>query len=152
MKVLHYTYHKAVNGQILTTPRVGQIVIIKEANVPRGIWKLGKIENLIKGADGQVRTAQVRLTNNRNILRAINQLYPLEVPNQDLDKGLSSKETDESLDPKQSNQSNESEQSNEPTDSDKDRRFPIRKAAIIARQRINQLQRDDAVTVLFIIT
>ena len=65
---------------------------------------------------------------NKYVLRAINQLYPLEVPNPDYDKELSS---------------NENTNLSGDVNSDKlikqaDSRC-LRQAAIIARQRINQL-------------
>ena len=85
-------YHKVIKGQISYIPKPGQVVIIKEDNIPRAVWKLGYIERVVKGSDGHVRTAQIRLPSNKCVLRAINQLYPLEVPNPDNDKELSSKE------------------------------------------------------------
>ena len=53
---------------------------------------MGKVERVVKGSDGHVCTAQIRLPSNKCVLRAINQLYPLEVPNPDNNKELSSKE------------------------------------------------------------
>ena len=68
-------------------------------------------------------------------------MYPLEVPNPDYDKELSSEEN--------------TNLSDDLVNSDKlikqaDSRC-LRQAAIIARQRINQLQSDEPVTVLFVI-
>ena len=40
---------------------VGDIVIIHEENCPRGLWKLGRVEELLKGNDGHVRGAVVRV-------------------------------------------------------------------------------------------
>ena len=40
---------------------VGGIVTIFDDKLPRGLWKLGKIEELILGADNQVRGARVRV-------------------------------------------------------------------------------------------
>ena len=134
-------YHKVVKGQTSCIPKPGQIVIIKEDSIPRAVWKLGKIDKVVKGLDGHVRTAQIRLPSNKCVLRAINQLYPLEVPNPDYDKELSSEEN--------------TNLSDDLVNSDKlikqaDSRC-LRQAAIIARQRINQLQSDEPVTVLFVI-
>ena len=136
--------HKAVKGLIPVIPRKGQVIIIRDDHVSQGVWKLGRIETVVEGADGNIRTAKVRLPSNKCILRAVNQLYPLEVPNLDHDKELSSRQasklTDELVD---------SDQSAEHMKFDS--RRPTRQAAIIARQRINQLQRDDPITVLFAI-
>ncbi|XP_047145943.1 uncharacterized protein LOC124818872 [Hydra vulgaris] len=38
----------------------GDVVIIQDANLVRGLWKLGVIENLSPSTDGQVRAANVR--------------------------------------------------------------------------------------------
>jgi len=36
-------YHKFSKGQIHTHTGVGQVVLIKEDNMPRGVWKIGRI-------------------------------------------------------------------------------------------------------------
>ena len=62
---------------------VGDIVIIHDENYPRGLWKPGKVESLLPGADGNVRGTFVRvhLSGQRSVLlkRPIQRLYPLEV-------------------------------------------------------------------------
>ena len=62
---------------------VGDIVIVHDENYPRGLWKLGKIESLLPGTDGNVRGAFVRVhsSGQHSILlkRPIQRLYPLEV-------------------------------------------------------------------------
>ena len=68
-------YHKVVKGQTSCISKPGQIVIIKEDSIPRAVWKLGKIDKVVKGVDGHVRTAQIRLPSNKCVLRAINQLH-----------------------------------------------------------------------------
>ena len=85
-------YHKVVKGQTSYIPKPGQIVIIKEDNISRAVWKLGKIDKVVKGLDGHFCTAQICLPSIKCVLRAINQLYPLEVPNPDYDKELNSEE------------------------------------------------------------
>ena len=133
-----------MKGQIPVTPRKGQVVIIRDDHVSRGVWKLGRIEMVVEGADGNIRTAKVQLPSNKCVLRAINQLYPLEVPNLDHDKELSSRQTSKLTD-----ELVDSDQSAEHMKFDSKR--PTRQAAIIARQRINQLHMDDLITVLFAI-
>ena len=34
--------------------QTGDVVVLKEGNMPRSSWRLGKIEGLIKGHDNQV--------------------------------------------------------------------------------------------------
>ena len=61
---------------------VGDIVIIHEENRPRGLWKLGRVEELLKGNDGHVRGAVVRVaskeTNFTVLRRPVQRLYPVE--------------------------------------------------------------------------
>ena len=56
------------------------MVVVHDENLPRGFWKLGRINEVIPGRDGEVRGAVVRLSSGRGILRRPSQLlYPLEV-------------------------------------------------------------------------
>ena len=60
----------------------GDIVVVYTDNQPRSCWKLGRIERMIIGADGQRRAATVRVSNNgrtSTLNRPIQHLYPLEV-------------------------------------------------------------------------
>ena len=57
--------------------KVGHIVVVKD-NLPRGCWKLGRIVELIKGSDQQVRSAKVLLSSKKVIGRPLNLLYPVE--------------------------------------------------------------------------
>ena len=47
--------------------------------MPRGMWRVGKIEKLNPSADGQIRTVDLRLVNGRTVKRPIKLLYPLEM-------------------------------------------------------------------------
>ena len=40
---------------------VGDIVVVFDEKLPRGLWKLGKVEGLIPGADNMVRGGLVLL-------------------------------------------------------------------------------------------
>ena len=61
---------------------VGDIVIVHEENLPRGLWKLGRVEKLMVGTDGRVRCAEVRvITSGRlssTMKRPLQHLYPIE--------------------------------------------------------------------------
>ncbi|XP_053407961.1 uncharacterized protein LOC128559664 [Mercenaria mercenaria] len=59
-------------------PSVGDVVLIKD-DLPRGLWKMGKVIKLIMSNDGQYRSAKVNLSNGRTIGRTLNHLYPVEV-------------------------------------------------------------------------
>ena len=60
----------------------GDVVLVKEDNLKRNQWKMGLIEDLIRGKDGIVRGATVRLCSKgkRELLsRPIQKLFPLEL-------------------------------------------------------------------------
>ena len=62
----------------------GDVVIIHEDGLHRGLWKLGRVESLFKGKDGLVRGAVVKSTtpkkgNTTRLRRPLQRLYPLEL-------------------------------------------------------------------------
>ncbi|XP_074629581.1 uncharacterized protein LOC141887214 [Acropora palmata] len=66
------------------TVAVGDVVIVHEDGLHRGLWKLGRVESLIKGKDGLVRGAVVKSTtpkrrNPTRLRRPLQRLYPLEL-------------------------------------------------------------------------
>ena len=54
-------YHKGKYEAQLRTVSVGDVVIVYEENVKPGFWKIGKVEEVIRGRDGVVRGAKVRV-------------------------------------------------------------------------------------------
>lgn len=60
----------------------GDIVLIQEDNVKRNNWKLGIVEKLVTGKDGQIRGARVRKATTRGkpeiLSRPLQKLFPLE--------------------------------------------------------------------------
>ena len=56
---------------------IGDVILIKD-ELPRGSWRMGRIQEVIKSRDGQVRSAKVLLPSNRVIGRPLNLLYPVE--------------------------------------------------------------------------
>ena len=70
----HNLKHKAK----LVTPKVGDVVIIKNDKRNRGKWQLGVVVQLLTGKDGFVRGAKLRA--GKGVLeRAVQLLYPLEL-------------------------------------------------------------------------
>ena len=118
--------HKGPKSQVKRQPKIGEIVIIKDDNLPRRAWKLGRIKSYIFSKDNQIRAVKVQLPNKNILDRAINHLYPLEIP---------------------SVVNNESEfnvTNNIPVTTDREpleEPRPVRKAAVEARQKLkDQLQ------------
>lgn len=70
--------HKQPRVVSKLTPTEGQIVQIKGDNKNRESWKVGKITNLVKGADGLVRVAHVKVGDS-TFTRSIAHLFPLEL-------------------------------------------------------------------------
>ena len=64
--------------------KVGDVGILKNDSVARAFWKLGKIEELLPGRDGIVRSAVVTVSlgtssSNQRLRRPIQHLIPIEV-------------------------------------------------------------------------
>lgn len=65
-----------------TSIAMGDTVIVHEENHPMGLWRLGRVRELIQGVDGNVRGALVRVQSgggHSTIRRPVQRLYPLEV-------------------------------------------------------------------------
>ena len=66
--------------------QLGDLVFLKEDNMKRNRWKLGKVEELIVSKDSVVRGAVIRISRSGNpsvlLRRPLQLLYPLEVQSQ----------------------------------------------------------------------
>ena len=59
----------------------GDIVLIKEDNLKRNAWTMGKVEELITGQDGVTRGAKVRISStgkSETVSRPLQKLFPFE--------------------------------------------------------------------------
>ncbi|KHJ97185.1 hypothetical protein OESDEN_02845, partial [Oesophagostomum dentatum] len=65
------------------TPKISDIVVVAEKNVPRGKWPLGVIVKLAYDGSKIARSATVRMPNGKTLNRSLNQLYPLEITAED---------------------------------------------------------------------
>ena len=75
-------YHKLNHVEPDRIARIGEVVLVHQENISRSSWKVGVIEKVIKGRDGKVRGACVRLIARGKpvyIDRPVQKLYPLEV-------------------------------------------------------------------------
>ncbi|VDK50375.1 unnamed protein product [Anisakis simplex] len=71
---------KLINRRL---PRLGEVVIIHEEAKPRPLWRLGMINKLNKGKDGNIRSAELNCGPNKSLSRPLNLLYPLEIDEED---------------------------------------------------------------------
>ena len=58
------------------------IVVVFADDHPRSFWRLGRVERVITGADGQKRAATIRVSNKGHtstLDRPIQHLYPMEI-------------------------------------------------------------------------
>ncbi|VDK17639.1 unnamed protein product [Anisakis simplex] len=102
--------HKGPRSTTSRPPRLNEIVLVAEENVPRGNWLLGRIKEIRSGAGDVIRTALVQMPNGNIWTRPINHLCPLETdiespednpnppPNTDNDDPITHPQNDPNLD------------------------------------------------------
>ena len=77
--------HRYSAKKTLCCPSVakGDVVIVHDDTLPRGLWKLGRVQEVLTGRDGLPRAALVRVASRdrQHILlrRPLQLLYPLEI-------------------------------------------------------------------------
>ncbi|MFH4977218.1 hypothetical protein AB6A40_003927 [Gnathostoma spinigerum] len=71
--------HAGPYRQTERAPHVEEVVLVRETNVPRGMWKPGQVTKTPMGTGDVIRSAEVRIASGRTILRPISLLYSLEV-------------------------------------------------------------------------
>ena len=80
LREFHCTGQKEESSSSLQT---GEVVTVYDEDHPRGLWRLGRIEELIPGADGKIRGVRVKVVSKggqvKIIRRPIQHIYPLEV-------------------------------------------------------------------------
>ena len=59
--------------------KVDDVVLIKQPNKPRPFWLLGRVKQLVYGADDKIRSAHVKRGDGSLQLHSIKHLYPLEL-------------------------------------------------------------------------
>ena len=62
--------------------QVGECVLIKDGDVKRQLWNTGLVDGLVKGKDGVVRGAELRIISGNkpsSLFRPLQRLFPLEV-------------------------------------------------------------------------
>ena len=68
--------------------KVNDIVIVHDENRSRSIWRLGRVMHLVRGNDGKVRGAKVKVAERgkkpTTLRRPIQKLYSIEIDNQNI--------------------------------------------------------------------
>ena len=54
--------HQEIKGGAEQTVKVGYVVVVHDENPPRGLWRLGRVEELMVGADVDVQSASLKVT------------------------------------------------------------------------------------------
>ncbi|KAK6761345.1 hypothetical protein RB195_022418 [Necator americanus] len=60
-------------------PHVGEITLVEQELLPRGQWVYGKTEDLVRSADGMIRSAKILMPSRKILQRPVNKIYPLEI-------------------------------------------------------------------------
>lgn len=84
-------------GKSGRSPRLGEVVIIHDANAKRITWTTGVVKELIPGRDGKVRSVMVKIPSGKLLSRAIQRLYPLEIQEDMPDEAEVGPEEDEAV-------------------------------------------------------
>ena len=64
---------KVSNKSKIAAP--GDVVLVRNENLPRGSWKLGRISGVKPGRDNQIRTAQVDIVHPAKTGKALDKKY-----------------------------------------------------------------------------
>ena len=81
--------HFSIRGRsenLSKTPKIGQIVLVKDPLKGRYLWKMGRIDQIFPGRDGQIRSLEIKMVSNENdkrcaekIRRSPRMVVPLEL-------------------------------------------------------------------------
>ena len=58
-----HSYTARRQGNMHSKVSVGDVVIVHDKRLPRGLWKLGKIKTVMKGRDGHIIGNTVKMAN-----------------------------------------------------------------------------------------
>ena len=76
-------HHRAKKRRMNSPQIQGDVVCIHDEKLPRNLWRLGKIQKLIRGKDGHARASVVKVFGEgkqaTTIQRPVQRLYPVEI-------------------------------------------------------------------------
>ena len=73
------SFHEVRQQHASTKFRIGDVALLQEEVRPRHMWKRARIEQLIQGRDGKIRTVVLRTLEGTKITRPIQLVIPLGV-------------------------------------------------------------------------
>ena len=83
MLELRNSHHYATQNNTNKAVSTGDVVVVHDKDQPRGKWLIGKVEDLLVGADDHIRGAVVRIQSkggkSTTLRRPVQRLYPLEI-------------------------------------------------------------------------
>lgn len=83
LREAHYHANRKSSDREYPYLSVGDVVVVHDEHLPRGLWKLGVVQEIIQGRDGKIRGALVKMAKRdrqKDVLRRpIQLLYPLEI-------------------------------------------------------------------------
>ena len=83
LREAHYHSTRNLSDREHSYLSVGDVVVVHAEHLPRGLWKLGVIQETIQGRDGKIRAALVKMAKRDRqqefLRRPIQLLYPLEI-------------------------------------------------------------------------
>ncbi len=89
MRTLRESHRHAAKRTVHASSGVkeGDSVIVHDDSLPRGFWKLGRVQKLYPGRDGLFRSALVRVATRERqhtlLKRPLQRLYPVELTDED---------------------------------------------------------------------
>ena len=120
--------------------REGQIVTVYDEGQPRGLWRVGRIEGVIPGVDGKIRSARVRVQSKTGraiaLRRPVQHLYPLEIGSQENSANSQSGRLTTNTEDDDTPSNPQSENPDAQMADETPRERPRRSAAVEARDRI----------------
>ena len=130
---------KGLRTHSQSSANVGDVILIKD-DLPRGSWRMGRIQDLITSRDGQMRSAKILLPSKKILGRPLSLLYPIECQPKDTDTNCLKSNESQSVSREQNNDiGNISKLDHEHVSVNR----PKRQAANEAKRRISEQLRDE---------
>ncbi|XP_065191904.1 uncharacterized protein LOC135822994 [Sycon ciliatum] len=95
LREAHTSSFKQSRTRSSTFPKPADVVLIKE-ELPRGHWRLGRIQEVHTSSDGNIRSATVLTSDKRTVKRPVSLLCPLETSSPSESPGTPAQETSSS--------------------------------------------------------